>query len=114
MWRLLQYRRVVDAVFDSDPEDLESVETRLDILEDRGNLCRRPISSHLDDGMFELRGTGQTRILFYFRRNQEIVFVHAVQKKTRKIDRADIEAAQRIRKEIEEGRANVSSIARQN
>jgi len=111
-WKLLQFRGIVDEVLNSEPEDLESVETRLDLLEDRGNLCRRPISSHLYQGIFELRGTGQTRLLFFFRPNREIVFVHAVQKKTRKVDREDIEIAIRYRTEIQEGKANVTAVAR--
>lgn len=102
MWRLLQYRRVVEALLDSHPTDLESVETRLDILADRGNLCRRPISASIEDGIFELRGTGTTRLLFYFRPNREIVFVHAVTKKKSKLDRNDIELAKTIRSQIEE------------
>ncbi len=102
VWRLLQYRQVVEAVLDSQPLDLESLEMRLDLLADRGNLCRRPISAPIEDGIFELRGTGPTRLLFYFRPNREIMFVHAVTKKQSKLDRKDIERAKRIRSQIEE------------
>jgi phage-related protein len=112
MWKLLQYRGIVDAMLDSEAKDLESVEARLDILEERGNLCRRPVSAHLGDGIFELRGTGPTRPLFYFRGNRKVVFVHAIQKKTRKVDRFDIETAIRRRKIIEEGKADVTTVAR--
>ena len=108
----MQYRGIVDAVLDSELDDLESVETRLDVLQDRGNLCRRPISAFLEDGIFELRGTGQTRLLFYFRTNREIVFVHSVKKTTQKLDRNDIATAKRIRKHIEKGIANVTIVAR--
>jgi len=89
-------------MLDSQPKDLESVETRLDILAERGNLCRRPISASIEDGIFELRGTGTTRLLFYFRVNREIMFVHAVEKKKSKLDRKDIELAKTIRSQIEE------------
>jgi phage-related protein len=70
-------------------------------LADRGNLCRRPISASIEDGIFELRGTKTTRLLFYFRSNREIVFVYAVTKKTSKLDRTDIEIAKAIRLQIE-------------
>jgi phage-related protein len=110
MWRLLQYRGLVDGVLNSEPEDLESVERRLDVLEELGNRCRRPISAPLEDGIFELRGNGQTRLLFYYRANREIVFVHPVQKKTGKVAREDIETAKRIRKQIEQGKADVDTI----
>ncbi len=112
MWRLFQYRGVVTAVLESNPEDLDSVERRLDLLEERGNLCREPISKNLGDGIFELRGQRGTRIFFYFRPNREIVFVHSVVKRQRKVDRADIEIATKIRREIEGAGADVTNFAR--
>ena len=111
MWRFLQYGKVVEDLLDSQPADCDQVEARLDILQQRGSLCRRPISARLEDGIFELRGK-LTRIFFYFRPNREIVFVHSIQKKTSKVAREDIELAKARRRQIEEGKANVVTFSR--
>ncbi len=100
-WHLLQYRETVDRVLNSTPNDIDSLEIRLDLLAERGNLCRRPISAPVEDGIFELRGTGSTRLLFYFRKNREILFVHSVNKKQSKLDRRDIDLAKTLRRKIE-------------
>jgi len=102
MWKFLQYRTVLEDVLDSHPADCYLVEARLDILQERGNLCQRPISAHLEDGIFELHGR-QTRIFFYFRPNREIVFVHAIRKKTSKVAREDVDLAKSRRRRNRRG-----------
>jgi len=102
MWKLLQYRRLIDELLDAHPTDLDSVEIRLDLVAERGNQCRRPIWAPVEDGIFELRGRGSTRLLYYFRPNREIVFVHSVDKRKSKLDRRDIARAKAVRKQIEE------------
>ncbi len=111
MWELWQYRKVLGDVLDSQAEDLDSVKVRLRVLLERGSNCRRPITAHLEDGIFEFRGSGETRVLFYFGASRQIVFVHAFQKKKGKVDRRDIEMAKRRRSEIQEASTDVHRFA---
>ena len=48
----------------------------LHLLEEYGNLARKPLSKHLEDGIFELRsimGTDIVRILYFFEGNRIII-----------------------------------------
>ena len=85
----------------------EGLLIRLGTLLEKGNLCKMPVSEFIEDGLFALRAkskTLQARLIYYFGKNRQIIFVHTFYKKTQKIDRQDIEIAKRNRHLIEEGR----------
>lgn len=83
------------------------LDARLDQLKEKGNQARRPISAHLEDGIFELRAK-KARMLFYFgevivgknNKQRAVIFIHSLFKDTRKIPREDINLAKKRRNEI--------------
>lgn len=51
----------------------------LELLESRGNELREPYSSHLDDGIFEVRvrqGSDIARVLYFFVNRQKIILTN--------------------------------------
>jgi phage-related protein len=101
MWTAWQYRAVWSNLYDQcDQQTQTKLDYHLDLLKEKGIFARRPISAHLDEGIFELRAN-RARMLFYFGSAREIVFVHCIFKKTRKVPRDDIEQAKRVRSEIQ-------------
>ena len=66
-----------------------------------GYKLREPLSSHLRDGIFELRtqtGGNITRVLYFFYINETIVLTHGFVKKTPKTSPKEIERAIECRK----------------
>jgi phage-related protein len=113
-WKSKQYGRVWQETYDACDEDTrDTLDYRLDLLEEYGNLSGRPISAHLEDGIFELRAK-DARMLFYFSEWREIVFVHCIIKKTRKVPREDIESAKKNRTEHRKNEARRNAISSQN
>jgi phage-related protein len=111
-WILEQYNNVVDLFLDNCSQGLREVlERRLDILSEKGNQCRGPITKYLGDGLFELRGKAdskQARLVFFFSSNRKICFVHAFFKKTEKTNRNDIELSKKNKKIIEAGKGKIN------
>ena len=57
------------------------------ILQEKGNMLRKPYSKHLEDGIFELRcqfGTDITRVLYFFFYEGKIIMTNGFVKKTQK------------------------------
>ena len=56
---------------------------------------REPLCKAIGDGLFELRHVGKlnTRLLWFFVRNQRIVVAHGIRNKGRSIPRRDRETA---------------------
>ena len=105
-WTTSQYREAWDNTYsqcDSDMQD--TLDRKLDLLQQYGNLCGRPTTAPLGDGIFELRAK-DARMLFYFGEQREIVFVHGLIKKTRNVPRADIDRAKKNRTENQLSRKN--------
>ena len=110
MWIAWQYRQVWDDLYARCDEATRiMLDYRLDLLTEKGNLARRPISAHLDDGIFELRAKS-ARMLFYFGETRAIVFAHCIFKSTAKIPREDIKLAQRRRSEIRNTREKLNAL----
>lgn len=100
MWIAWQYRQVWDSLYVQCDEDTQTMlDYRLDLLKEKGNQSRRPISALLDDGIFELRAKS-ARMLFYFGKERKIIFVHCFFKSTNVVPRSDIQTAQNRRAEI--------------
>lgn len=104
MWSLWQYKRVFDEALTSCSQELqELIIRRSDRLVEEGNLCKRPISAPLGDGLFELRGRGNgqhIRFIYFFWQDNKIVFVHACDH----FSNHEREIALRNKKVVEEGR----------
>jgi phage-related protein len=113
-WTAAQYRDVWDQFYaQCDEETKITLDFRLDQLIEKGCLCREPISKHLDGKIFELRAKN-ARALFYFGPERKLVFVHAITKKRSKVPRQDIEYAEKVMREIEEGKEAISGITNTN
>lgn len=70
------------------------------LLKERGSLLSGPYSSHLKDGIFELRaslGNNAARVLYFFVSGQKAILTHGFVKKTQKTPRSQIERAKRLR-----------------
>ena len=70
------------------------------ILQEKGNRLREPYSKHLDDGIFELRGTvgsDISRVLYFFYYNKKIILTNGFIKKTQKTPKTEIDKAKKYR-----------------
>ena len=105
-WKLCQFKNIVNTFLeDCDPNMQEALEERLYLLSDKGNMCKRPVSESLGDGLFALRAKEnrqQVRLIYYFKPNKVVNFVHVFYKTTKKISHRDIRIAKKNRKIIEE------------
>lgn len=109
-WTAWQYRDTYDALYEQVGDDVRlSIDVRIDQLLERGNLCGRPITALLEDGIFEFRAK-DARILFYFEADKRIVFVVGIVKKQPAVPRSAIEDAKRIRRLIQEKKEIPSGI----
>jgi len=113
-WKLEEFKNIVSAFLENCDSKMEEViEGRLDLLIDKGNMCKLPASKPLRDGLFSLRAKEkrrQVRLIYYFKPNKVIIFVHAFYKTTGVISRRDIEKAKINRKLIEEKGEKVNEI----
>ena len=74
----------------------------LEQLQKHGNSLGRPIVGYLEDGICELRWQverNEYRLLFFFSGRQIIVVTHGFSKKAKKVPRAEIEMARKMRAE---------------
>ena len=79
----------------------------IDLLAANGNRLREPYSKPLRDGILELRtkvGSDISRVLYFFVVDREIILTHGFIKKTPKTPPAEIERAQKYRKDYLERR----------
>jgi len=113
-WKLQQFNNIVTTFLENCDSDMEeALVERLDLLSDKGNMCRMPVSKPLGDGLFSLRAKEnrrQVRLIYYFKPNKVIIFVYAFYKTTRSILPRDIEKAKKNKKFIEEEEGKVNEI----
>ena len=86
-----------------------ALKARLFRLRQLGNRARYPLSSHLEDGIYELRAQNSgniARALFIFMPGFRIVFLNGFIKKTQKTPRREIEIAKSRRAFVEGEREN--------
>lgn len=72
----------------------------MELLEEKGTDLRLPYSSHLEDGIFELRckqGSNVTRSLYFFYEGNIIVVTNGFVKKTQKTPRNELNLAKKRR-----------------
>ena len=101
MWRLHQYGAAYDDIYEKCDTKLKaSIDARLNKLRSMGNQTRAPVSKHLEDGIFELRANFRkvhVRFLYFFCPNRVIIVAVGLFKTQRKVPRADIEKAKKIK-----------------
>jgi phage-related protein len=87
-------RDFLDKLKASDPDDFAAVVAGLTKLRNR-QYHREPLSKLLGDGLFELRHVGKlnTRVLWFFVKNQRIIAVHGIRNKGQSIPARDLEIA---------------------
>lgn len=75
-------REFLDTLKASDPGDFAAVVAGLVKLRNR-QYHREPLSKAIGDGLFELRHVGKlnTRVLWFFVKDQRIIAVHAIRSK---------------------------------
>lgn len=76
----------------------------LDLLEEYGNQLRMPYSKAIKDGIFELRikfSGDISRIFYFFYVGNRIVVTNGFVKKTQKTPQAELEKAQKYKKDYE-------------
>jgi hypothetical protein len=113
-WKIYQFKNIVNSFLeDCDLDMQEAIEGRLYSLIEKGNMCTMPVSEPLRDGLFALRAKTirqQARLIYYFRPNKAINFVHVFYKTTRNVLPKDIKIAKQNKKIIEEGAITVYGI----
>jgi phage-related protein len=84
----------------SDPGDFAAVMAELGKLRNRQSH-REPLTKPLSDGLLELRHVGKlnTRILWFFMKGRNIIAVHGIRNKSRKIPSRDLETARQRMKD---------------
>jgi phage-related protein len=84
----------LDKLKTSDPDDFAAVVAGLAKLRNR-QYHREPLAKALGKGLFELRHIGKlnTRVLWFFVKNQRIIAVHGVRNKGQSIPARDMETA---------------------
>lgn len=108
-WALFQESDTISSFLNSCSQGMEEILVRhLDILTEKGNETRRPISAPLGGGLHELRGWAdgrQARLIYFFEIGKRIIFVHACYKAGKRIHPDDMKIAIRNKKRIEQGRS---------
>ena len=69
-------------------------------LKKQGNNLRRPISDYLGNNIYELRPK-HNRIFYFFYVKNNVVLIHAIRKKTKKMPPADLALCMKRKQEIE-------------
>lgn len=69
-------------------------------LRKQGNSLRRPMADYLGNGIYELRPK-DNRIFYFFYVKDNVVLIHAIKKKTKKIPPGDLALCMRRKQEIE-------------
>lgn len=68
-WTLWQYKKIVDLFLEECNQEMQEVlMRRIDLLSEKGIECKRPISTPIGNGLFELRGRSgnkQARLIYY-------------------------------------------------
>lgn len=84
-------RLFLDDLKQHDPDDFAAILAGLAKLRNR-QYHREPLCKALGDGLFELRHVGKlnTRLLWFFMRDQRIIMVHGIRNKGRSIPKSDM------------------------
>ncbi|MHB1933652.1 MAG: type II toxin-antitoxin system RelE/ParE family toxin [Leptospirillum sp.] len=110
LWSLKQYRDAFSGLYESSEKQIQcAIDHRVDILLEKGNTTREPVTKHLRNGIFELR-VKDRRFIFYFGPEKEIIIVHSIIKKKNEVGNDVIKEAEDRRKLISEGKEEISDV----
>ncbi|MCL4321170.1 MAG: type II toxin-antitoxin system RelE/ParE family toxin [Deltaproteobacteria bacterium] len=87
-------------------DEQAKIHAYIDELRKQGHNLRRPLADYVKDGIYELRPKAN-RLFYFFFLKENIVFVHAIKKKTNEIPEKDITLSLKRKKFIEEYQANI-------
>ncbi|MCJ7576377.1 MAG: type II toxin-antitoxin system RelE/ParE family toxin [Dehalococcoidia bacterium] len=87
-------REFLDRLKESDPDDFAIVMAGLAKLRNR-QYHKLPLSKPIGEDLFELRHLGKlnTRVLYFFAKEQRIIGVHGIRSKAQRISEQDIKVA---------------------
>ena len=87
-------REFLDRLKESDPDDFTIVMAGLAKLRSR-QYHKPPLSKTIGEGLFELRHVGKlnTRVLYFFAKEQRIIAVNGIRSKRQRISERDINVA---------------------
>jgi phage-related protein len=87
-------REFLDELKKSNPYDFAAILAGLTKLRNR-EYHRPPLSKSIGEDLFELRHVGKlnTRVLYFFMKDQRIILVHGIRKKTRALPAPDRQIA---------------------
>ena len=92
-----------------EPKLLAKTLRTIDLLEDYGTALRKPYSSSLGDGIFELRtkqGSDITRVLYFFFVGNKVILTNGFTKKTQKTPKSEIDTARKYKADYERRHQN--------
>ena len=69
-------------------------------LKNQGHNLRRPIADYLGNGIYELRPR-DNRIFYFFFLKDNVVLIHAIKKKTKKISQEDLNLCIKRKSKVE-------------
>ena len=78
-------------------------------LRKQGNNLRRPMADYLEEGIYELRPKNN-RIFYFFYLKDKAVLLHAIKKKTREIQRNDLNLCLKRKNLIEAGYGHIERL----
>jgi phage-related protein len=78
----------------------------IDELGKQGYNLRRPLADYVKDGIYELRPKAN-RLFYFFFLKENVVFVHAIKKKTNEIPENDIALSLKRKNHIEKYQTNI-------
>ena len=81
-------------------KDRAKIIAYLDELKKQGHHLRRPMAGYLGEGIYELRPR-DNRIFYFFFLRENVVFLHAIRKKTDKIPEGDLELCIKRKQQVE-------------
>ncbi len=87
-----------------DPKMKAKMFRTIDLLEKNGIKLREPYSSHIGDGIFELRakqGLDISRVLYFFFAGNSAILTNGFIKKTQKTPKREIELAKKYKTDYE-------------
>ncbi len=92
-----------------EPKLLAKTLRTIDLLENNGTSLRKPYSSPLGDGIFELRtkqGSDITRVLYFFFFGNKAILTNGFTKKTQKTPKSEIDTAKKYKADYERRHQN--------
>jgi len=95
------FSKTYDFLLSLDDSSVARINRSLSLLEKYGNTAAYPHTKYLAQGIFELRVIGVKHIrIFFVYRNDEVMVLHALIKKTNKIPKKEIDYVLQLKKRL--------------